>query len=55
MNAANNDMSKGQFLINEAFFKAALHHTASVLVSSNLVTVSHTGVEDELSIGSKRL
>ena len=51
----DNDIGKGQFLLHQAFFKATLHHTASVLVSSNLVTVSHTGVEDELSIGSKRL
>ena len=46
---------ESQFLAKEALFEAALHHTASVLVSSNLVAVSHTGVEDELTIGRKLL
>ena len=55
VNATNDDLSESQFLTDKAFFEAALHHTTTVLVRSNLVAVSHTGVKDELSVDSKRL
>lgn len=55
MNAANDDIRKGQLLFDLAFLKASLHHTATMLVRANLITVGHAGIEDELSVGPKGL
>ena len=43
-------VGKIQLLILRALLKTSLHYTASVLVLSNLNTVVHASIEDELSV-----
>ena len=52
MDAADDDICEGQLLRDKALFEAALHHTAAVLVRSDLIAISHTSLVDELSVGS---
>lgn len=54
MNATNDHRSQGQFLSDEPLFKAALHHTAPMLVNSDLIAVVHASIKDKLSVDSKR-
>lgn len=51
VDAADDDIGQSKLLSSEAFLKAALHDTASVLVGANLVTVGHAGAENELRVG----
>ena len=55
MDTADDNISKGKLLRLKALLKAALHDAAAVLVGSNLITVVHAGVEDELSVLSVNL
>lgn len=51
VDASDDHIGQGQLLREQAFLKAALHHTAAVLVRPDLVAVGHAGCEDELSVG----
>ena len=48
--SADNDLGKGHLLRVETLLKTSLHHTASVLVSTDLVTADHAGLEDEVGV-----
>ena len=50
MDAANNDISKSEFLLAQALLKTTLHDTASVFVGSDLVTVGHARTVNELCV-----
>ena len=46
-------VGKGKLLSSETLFQTALHNAASVLVSTNSVTVGNASVENELSVCCK--
>ena len=43
-------VGQGQLLSSETLFQAALHNAASVLVSTNRVTVGNASIENELGV-----
>ena len=53
MDAANYDICESDFLLAQALFEATLHDTASVFVRSDLVTVVHASIVNELSVSSE--
>jgi len=55
VDTADDDICQSELLGHEALLKAALHHTAAVLVRADLITVIHASLEDELCVGSKVL
>ena len=52
VNATDDHVSQGEFLLAESLLKASLHDTAAMFVRADLVTVGHTSLEDELSVSS---
>ena len=46
----DNFVGKSKLLSSETLFQAALHNAASVLVSTNSVTVGNASVENELGV-----
>jgi len=46
----DNYIGKDHLLTTAALFKAALHDAAAMLVGADLLTMSHTGFKDELSV-----
>jgi len=43
-------VSKRQFLASGTFLKASLHHTAAMLVLTDLNTILHASIKNELSV-----
>jgi len=50
VNVVDDVVSKRQFLASGTFFKASLHHTAAMLVFTDLNTILHASIKNELSV-----
>ena len=48
--SADDDLREGDFLGKETLLKTSLEYTASVFVAADLVTLDHTGIEDEVGV-----
>ena len=46
----NDNVCEGHLLRSAALLEAALHHTAPVLVGSDLLAMLHASIEDELCV-----